>query len=174
MSSFKRYGIIDKSLLPFNLGFNLYRGTDGHITHDYVFEQHTQGAANIYVSRQYGLDSNDGLSKEKPVAYLKTALDMAHARPEKNVNIIFLEKMVYYNLYASGSTSNTYSISKNINLLSDYEDGSYIYTGNFPNNYTWSNDGGVYKTTRSAVVEVFDSKFKDFRGNPKKLTKDLS
>lgn len=169
--SFKRYGILDKSLLPFNLGFNLYRGTDGRITHDYVFEQHTQGAVNIYVSRQYGVESNDGLSKEKPVQYLKTALDLAHARSEKNVNIVFLEKMVYYALYASGSTNNTYNISKNINLLSDHEDGSYIYSGNFPNNYIWSNDGGVYKTTRSAVAEAFDSKFKDFRGNPKKLTK---
>ncbi|UBH14166.1 hypothetical protein [Macrococcus armenti] len=171
LSSFKRYGIIDKSLLPFNLGFNLYRGTDGRITHDYVFSQHTQGAVNIYVNRQYGLDSNDGLSKDKPVAYLKTALDIAHTRPENKVNIVFLEKMVYYNLYESGSSNNTYNISKNINLLSDHEDGSYIYTGNFPNNYTWINDAGVYKTTRSAVAEVFDSKFKDFRGNPKKLIK---
>lgn len=171
LSSFNRYGVLDKSLLPFDLGFSLYRGTDGRITHDYVFSQHTQGAVNIYVNRQYGLDSNDGLTKEKPVAYLKTALDIAHARPENKVNIVFLEKIVYYNLYESGSSNNIYNINKNINLLSDHSDGSYIYTGNFPNNYTWSNDGGVYKTTRSAVVEVFDSKFKDFRGNPKKLTK---
>ena len=170
-STFNRYGLLDSSELLFDLGFDLYRGTDGRILHNFPFHALTSGAPNVYIDRQRGLDGNDGLTKTTPVQYLKKALEIANARSESTVNIVFLEKIVYYSVLEQGVSNNNITLTKNINLLSDHAEGSYIYSGNFPDGYSWTNDNGIYKTSRTATYQVFDSKFKDFRGNPKKMVK---
>lgn len=165
LQSFARYGYLDQSYFPFDLGFNLFRDLDGKINHDFSFDALKTGYPNVYISYRNGGDTNDGLTEGTAVKTIEQAMTIANSLEDNTVNIVFLEKI------HQRTASLVTTLSKNINFLSSQDGGTFISTSYSPEIYAWTLENGVYRTSRSATFTIFDTKFKDFRGLPKELKK---
>ena len=164
------YGKIDISKyapdFPKAPPFELYRDFDGKIKHTFDFDENLKYTDKIYLDFNNGAIANDGLTESTPVRYLSDALTKAEALSTDSVEIVLMNKWLVANLSTQDPLTQKFDINKNITLSSIHEGGTFITSGNHGGVYTWTNDNGVYSTTRSRVEYVADYKFKDFKGLP--------
>lgn len=158
-NDFTRYGKV-KLFGPFDrLPFELHRGFDGKITHNFKIESLTSGYKNVYVSGSINsANTYDGLTEESPVRTLRRALEVADALSEGTVNIVYMDNVIGHAITLPDDK--TFHLNKNINIMS--KQGTLIHTGNLNRNYVWEKIDNVYRVTRSSVRKVVDSKNKNF------------
>jgi len=143
------------------LPFDLFMDSDGKVKHNFDFDSINTSGQSVYVSYRRGVDTNSGLEQGKAVRTLTKAMDIANALSGSSVNVVFLEP--FYSL-TNQTLETFYLLNKNFNLLSDLEGGSYFTTGQPFGSHTWVQDESVYKTSRTAVTNVYDYLQKDFKG----------
>lgn len=161
-STFNRLGLVALPD-PFDqLGFDLYVDFDGVVKHTYNIATAITGTS-IFVSELTGVDTNDGLASGTAVRTLEVAIQKGNAHASTHIIVEFLDKM-YTRNYSGIVTAPT----KNYTFRASNAGNETLLTG-AERNLAWTADGDAYKATRSAVVQVCDTDYRDFNGIPKAL-----
>jgi len=112
-------------------------------------------------------NGNSGLTPDEPINSLGTLFSsFATTAPTTDIEIILTDGLYNRNRAPMGSTWN---YPYNLSITAPTE---AIFSSAEPFNIlTWTLDSGAYSTTRSAVLNVFDSSLRDYRGIPLWLNK---
>ena len=147
------------------LPFNLYVDEYGKVQHDFNFDTlHNQSNATVYWDWVNGTTGMDGTDPGFPTKRFNKVMETVSNMSSDTVTIEVMNRLVPYT-ELGGKFSST--LNKNV-IIKPHEsiDRSIITTARDTTTFNWTKDGNSYYATRSAVVEVIDAKFKDFRGNP--------
>ena len=147
------------------LPFNLYVDEYGKVQHDFNFDMlHNQSNATVYWDWVNGTTTVDGTNPELPTKRFNKVMETISSMSADTVTIEVKNRLIpYTELGRQFSTT----LNKNV-IIKPHEsiDQSVITTAQNTTTFNWTKDGNSYYATRSAVVDVIDAKFKDFRGNP--------
>lgn len=162
------YGIITPpSDLAKTLPFTIFRDVDGKIKHDFNIDS-LRASESIYVNERTGNDTTKtGLTADSPVRTLAKAFEIGEAGSASAYNIVIQSKIMSRN-YSSWTNTLTkkYFVAPDSSLDRVYFSNSEYYTA-----INWTADGTAYKCTRSAALNVVDTKFKDLYGNAQQYKK---
>ena len=146
-----------------SLPFSIYRDRDGLVKHNFDFKR--TGTA-VYCNMNGGSDTTGDGSELKPYRSIKKALQAIEAMPNGN----YIIKCKSERQDRSESPGAFTLTGKTVSIIPDNPSNS-IFITNHSTGLTWTQDGtGTWKTTRSAVYDVFDLRNKDVYGNPKPLS----
>lgn len=127
----------------------IYQNVNGYFIDLKFYEEvskYYRDTQKTYVCEITGNDANNGLSPDKPIRSLKNAYSIKGAR-----NIVLMCDV-------SRSNAIALSISDGKSLIITSIDGKSVNIGNdIATSYTWVKYNSIYKTTVSAVYNIFDS-----------------
>jgi len=147
-------------------GFRIFKKGNQYFTDFDVTTMKNPTGVTYYVSPS-GLDSNDGLTAETPLKFLKTAHDKA------DTGTIVLLDGKYYFRDSVQSSGNNFTITKNINLIAQNKYGAKIISGS---KVVWAKTAertNVYQYTFGdliSFVDTLDFNNLDSNGIPISLT----
>jgi hypothetical protein len=174
-NGFTEYGIIkmpsDFPLPVSIIPFNLFRGRDNRITHDFLFDKfyNDASAGHVYIDAVNGNETADGLTVSTPVKYFTRVEEIINSLANTHVIVHFIQSVFPY---VNFNNKFTYTFTKNLTFKADSPTGKLLFTsGRMNNTYTWTADGLSYKTNRTSVSTVYDNKFNDFYNLPYRLKK---
>jgi hypothetical protein len=139
-----------------NVPFDLVRGRDGKLRHNYDLAQYDTGDMTIYCDVTAANDSKDGLTPETANRSLNKSLEIAAARPETNIVIKIINGGLFYrNMIA---VLDTIVITNKRITISTLEDDVFWYAAN-ADVLTWSLSSGtsnVYEAARTNASGILD------------------
>ena len=155
-----------RSIIRSKIHFNLFRDFDGLVKHDYDFDQQINRYTKIYLRKHDSSNANDGLTPQTPLTTLEPAVNKAIDLDEP-VSFIFMDKFAEY---SANELQQFGRLSKDYNLSSSNEKGS-IFGAGVRSSFNWQRDGELFKTSRSATIEVFDYNKRKANGDLKGFKK---
>ena len=164
-----RRGILKlPSDFPVKIPFEIFRNVYGNITHNYNFD-YWDDAQVLHVKTDGG-GSNDPTygDEDKPFSSVKYAIDQAHSRSgDKWIIKIMNKRLTGGSSWGiTPNTLHTFNIEKNLKIMPHKDIEKVIASSSSAGGgYSWSKEENVYYTSRSLLEKVYDSKFKDARGN---------
>lgn len=154
--SYIPYGVL-KTIDGFTeLPCKFIRRRDGIIYHDLDLNNFKKGT-EIYISNSGDNSSGDG-SKEKPYLDMYKAIEVAENGSGTHYIIKCLSSYVN-----KGVRMNT--LTKNYCIVPENSDNK-IYLNSHANGLSWTQEGNVWKASRSGVYSVYDIRYKDEFGCP--------
>lgn len=147
---------------PGKIPFEIYRDFDSVVKHDFDINDYI-GSRKVYWSAE-GNNQNDGLTASTPVVTWSRLMEVVSSVPENDVNIVIMDK------FFSQDNFNIYDVielNKNLAFTSNRPEGTL--SGTLRTLFSWTADGNVWKTARTAAIRVYDYRIKDRYGLPKQL-----
>lgn len=148
------------------LPFDLFRGQNGHVKHDFNFENELNRYTKIYLRKHDSSNTNDGLTPNTPLTTVANAVILANSL-NKPVTFVFMDKFTDASYTEFLELNNA---TKNYNITSYNELGTF-FGGGLRSRFNWVADGDIFKTGRTATVGVMDYNNRDVNGIPKPFTK---
>ena len=163
--NYTKYGEIDlPSDFPVLPPFELYRDFDGLVKHDFDINDYI-GSRKVYWSAE-GNNKNDGLTTSTPVVTWPRLMEVVSSVPENDVNIVIMDKFFSQDNF---DIYDVIELNKNLAFTSNRPEGTL--SGTLRTLFSWTADGGIWKTARTAAIRVYDYRLKDRYGLPKELKK---
>lgn len=147
---------------PRELPFKIYWTKQG-FRHDFDIRDYYY-EDKIYVS-QSGSSFNTGLTPDSPVREWRNVVDIANEIDSNDIQVVFLDKFISISFLTFGGDVMT--VNKNISITSANDGGTFI--SSLAINLNWSDDNGLFKTTRSSASHVVNYDKRDVWGNPSEL-----
>lgn len=121
-----------------------------------------------YVSATGGSSSNSGLDPDNPINGLGILIDELVANPPTDDVEIILSDGIYHR-DKSPIYDRLWSPQVNVSIKSEGE--AILTSGDLGSEFSWTNESGVWRTSRSGVLNMWDASKRDYRGIPLFLTK---
>lgn len=121
----------------------------------------SENKTTYYIDPSVG-GGGSGLTPEDPMNSLLTLFDLFSSTPPTTDIQIVLKDGIYDR--SRSPLARTWSYHHNLSITAENE--AIFTSADLGTKFTWAEDDGVYSTSRSAVLNVWDAAVRDYRGIP--------